>query len=420
MPPLFPHGLRRRRQLILAGIGLYLLLPVPLIALQSKTPVRRTAPTRASSPSPSPDPSPPVVDFQAIPDRESGGPDDTINVSLFVANKSAKTLTQLKVKLADLNFQEIQKPLLTESLPAYRSVTDKLIIKPTTNVTSGTHKLLLSLEYAWDGGAFVSAQPTTLTISVTRRFEEETKGFPGGTAAFFYLLLPIVPAILSYQFFEGLRKGEGPKVPSFKTEYIVPAFLAAVVLSLLMLISFKLDRGLNYSNPLIFIGVLFGSFVAGAAVPLIRWRADLKNRRLWAFTNSETLETYLRKALLSPRSPREFEWAEGTVAGDEWRGILFGQPDGATVLGAVLQVSYPHRATDAEWSALIQQVVNENGVLINRRLLVQMVELRQLTLDFHTMIDHGGVRIPQVVVIEEVRSWERAGGNPSPLVRPSR
>jgi hypothetical protein len=420
MSRFFPGAIRPRRRLILV-LGLYLLLPVTLSPLKCNTSARSLAVTLASSPSPTPEPSPPVVDFQAIPDRESIGPDDNVKVALFIANKSSKPLTKFKLNLSDPNFEITANASLPASLPAFGSITNKLVIKPTASSTAGTHKLLFSIEYAWNayGTEFVSAQPTTATVSIARRFEEESKGFPGGTAAFFYLLLPIIPAILSYQFFEGLRKGEGPKLPQFKAEYIVPAFLVAVMLSLLMLVAFKLDRGLNYSNPLVFMGVLFGSLVAGALVPNIRWLSDRRRRKLWAFTPSDSLETYLRKALLAPWSTHEFKWARGSVDNEEWTGIHLSQPDGATVLGATLQVSYPKKASPDQWNALLQ-IVDEQGVLLNYKRLVEMVEAQQLKLDFDTRITHDGNPIDEVVVIDDVKNWKRAGADPSPLVRPFR
>jgi len=418
------------RKLILAGIVFNLLLPVTLSALQRQTSVSRPTETPANSPTPGP--SPPVVDFQAIPDRESIGPDDRINLSLFITNKSSKPLINLKLNVDDLSFDlctetspcnEPQPVLLTSSLVGYRSFTGRVILKPKSGATAGTHKLLLSLEYTWnaDKAEFLSAQSTTATISIRRRFEEETKGFPGGTAAFFYLLLPIIPAILSYQFFDGLRRGEGPRFPQFKTEYIVPAFFAAVVLSLVMLVAFKLDRGLDYSNPLVFMGVLLGSLIAGAVVPLIRWRRAVKQRRLWAFTTADSLETYLRKALLAPWSPPEFEWAKGKVDENEWNGMRLRQPDGAIVLGPKLQVSYPHKASQAEQSELRQlveqlHIPDADRRKSSRKRLVDLVALKRLNLDFDERVTLDGTPFDGIIAIDEVQNWKRAGGYPSPLV----
>lgn len=416
---------RPRKTIILAGLGLYLLLPVTLSALQRKPSVARPAATPASSPTP--EPSPPVIEFQAIADRDNIGPDDQINITLNVANKSSKPIAKLQLNFADSSFDVISKPSLPASLPAYRSATDRVIIKPSRNSTAGAHKVLVSLQYTWNTGAgeFISEQSTTLSITLARRFEEETKGFPGGTAGFFYLLLPILPAMLSYQFFDKLRKGEGATWPEFKTEHLVPAFFVGVVLSLLLLVIFKLTSGFNYSNPTVILEVVFGSAIAGAAVPLGRWGLHARQnveqdveRKVWTFTAADSLETYLRKALLAPTSPAQFVWATGTVDNRKWTGVPLTQPDGSIVLGPKLQVSYPKPPSVDEWQALLQ-VVDENGVLRDRARLVEMVQAGKLNLDFAHTVTCDGNPFEGIVAIDEVKNWKRAESESSPLVVPS-
>lgn len=409
------------RQLVILMVGLYLAAPVASGALaQQKTP-RQNAKQPTSSPSPTPEPAPPVLDFQVVPDRDSVGPDDEIRVSVFVANKSSKLITKLKLNFSDRNFR-LDDVKLPEPLLPFGSLRQTASMKSIETPHSGAHKLLFSLEYAWNanGTEFVSAQPATTTVSIVRRFEEEAKGFPGGTAAFLYLLLPIIPAILSYQVFEGRRKGEDWELPSFRAEYVVPAFLVAVLVNLVILILFQYNASLGYSDPLVFIAVLFMSAVAGAVIPLYRWKKDREFRRLWEFTRNETLETYLRKVLLKPGAPTKFELAKGTVDEDEWEGLVLKQPDGSTVLGAVLQVSYPHQATQKEWNDLIQKLVNEAGVVLNGEELVSLVEAKKLVLGFDTRIRHAGRGLDKVVIIDEVKNWKRASGQAGPLIVPSR
>jgi hypothetical protein len=420
MSNMVPRSRRSRRRLIVFGLAVYLLVPVSLNAFKRNKP--RPTPTPAVSPSPTPEPSPPILDFQAVPDRDNIRPDDQVNISLFIANKSSKTLTKLKLNFADPAFAITKAPALPPSLPAFRSVTDSLTIKPAGSATFGARKLVLTIEYAWtaNNSEFVSTQPATVTVAVARRFEEETKGFPGGTAAFFYLLLPIIPAILSYQFFDGLRRGEGAKLPSFKPEYIVPAFLAAVLLSLVMLLAFRYDTSLSYSNPLVFIIVLFSSLIVGSAPPLVRWKIEADERREWGFTNDETFPSYLRKALLAPWSPREFEWAEGKVDEEKWHGVRLRQPDGTPVLGPVVQVFYPGGASNDQWNELVQQVVSRDGNLINKQRLVEMVAVGTLGVRYARMVTHDGVDQQRVVIVDQVRTWKRADGDASPLVRPFR
>src|SRR5262249_55529838 len=146
-------------------------------------------------------------------------------------------------------------------------------------------------------------QTATITIEVRRPFEEEAKGFPGGTAAFLYLLLPVIPALMSYQFIERWRKGEGLHMPTFSAEQIVTAFLLAVILSFMILWVANSDAGINYSNPLVFVSVLIISLFVGAIVPLVRAARDAWLSKTWGFKDNDSAAEYVRKALLSPWSP---------------------------------------------------------------------------------------------------------------------
>jgi hypothetical protein len=422
MPYQVPSSARFRRPLLIIVFGLCGLVPNLSSALQRQTisPAKQKGKPPASSPSPTPEPSAPVVDFQVIPDRDSVGPDDEIRVSVFVANKSSKPITNLKLNFPNGDFQ-LSDLKLPGPLPPFGSLSQTASMRPKSEAYFGAHKLLFSLEYTWNanGAEFVSSQPATATVSIARRFEEEAKGFPGGTAAFLYLLLPIIPAILSYQLFEGRRKGDDWKLPSFGTEYVVPAFLVAVVVNVGLLLLFQFKTSLGYSDPLVFIAVLLISAAAGAVLPLYRWRNDVKFSKQWAFTDSDTRETYLRKALLVPGPPPEFQLAKGTVDDDVWEGLLLRQPDGATVLGAILQVSYPHQASEDEWNFLIQNVVDEQGVILNAERLVRMVEVNELKLSTDTNIIRAGRPLDDVLIIDEVKNWKRASSQASPLVIPS-
>jgi len=432
MADLGPRSVRFRRRLIVVGLGLYLLVPISLSALQLRKGLPRQAlQSSASSPSPTPEPSPPAVDFQAVPDRDNAGPDDAINIAIFVANKSSKPISKLRIDINDPAFAVTKAASLPDSLPAFRSVSDTVTIKASGPSTFGARKVLLSLEYAWKAGdtgpEFVSKQPATAAVTIARRFEEEAKGFPGGTVAFLYLLLPIIPAILSYQFFEGWRKGEEWKVPSFGSDYVVPAFLFAVLINLGILLLFRYNTSLGYSNPLIFILVMSLSTIAGASVPLYRWKRDVDRRKReaavkerWTFTDGETPASYLRKALLRPNASRKFKLAECTVGGAPWTGLYLEQPDGSKVLGAVLQVYYPNKATPDQWDYLTRQVLSETNVVLNAEQLIHMVETNELAWRHEVRIAHGAVKLDELVVIDEVQNGKWADGNASPLVIPSR
>jgi hypothetical protein len=392
------------------------------LQLKKTTPGRDASQSATTSPSPTPEPSPPTVDFQAIPDRDNAGPDDAINIAIFVANKSSKPISKLRIDFNDPAFTLTKAASLPDSLPAFRSFNGTVTIQPSGPNTFGARKVLMSLEYAWKasdtGPEFVSRQPATAGVTVARRFEEEAKGFPGGTVAFLYLLLPIIPAILSYQFFDGRRKGEAWKFPTFGADLVVPAFLVAVVINLGILLLFQFDTSLGYSNPLVFIIVVFVSGVAGALPPLIRWKREVNFREQWTFTDKETPASYLRKALLRPGTKRKFEFAEGKPE-TPWNGLLLTQPDGSTVLGAVLQV-FGREHTDEQYQELITQVVSEQGVVFNAERLIQMLETQQLNWRHEVSIVHGKQRVDDLLVIDEVKDWKRADGKASPLVVPSR
>jgi hypothetical protein len=431
MPDLVPRSIRLRGRLIVLALALYLLVPISLSALQLKKsrPAREPSQNPASSPSPTPEPSPPTVDFQAVPDRDNAGPDDEIQIALFIANKSSKPISKLRLDFNDPAFTLTKQSSLPDTLPAFRSFNDSVTIKPGAK-TFGARKLLLSLEYTWKGSdagpEFVSRQPVTASLSVTRRFEEEAKGFPGGTVAFLYLLLPIIPAILSYQFFDGRRKGEDWKVPSFGTEFVVPAFLFAVVINLGMLLLFSYNTSLGYSNPLTFILLVAISAIAGAIVPLYRWKREVDFRKreaefkeLWSFTDGETAATYLRKALLKPGASRKFKLSEVTVGAAQWKGLRLQQPDGSAVLGAILQV-YPNQATPEQLDYLTSQVVSEKGVVLDAEQLIRMVEAKDLGWRHEVSIVHDRQKRDELVVIDEVKNGQWADGDASPLVIPSR
>jgi hypothetical protein len=399
---------------------LYLLLPFTSGADQQRKLVTTRSETLKIAPTPQP--SPPAVDFQAFTARESVERGEELTVFLFIANKSALPLTELKFIFQGNDFGLVKNPSFHSPLAPFGSVMETAIIKAKDTADYASHKLLLLVEYDWNsnGPKYRSAQPATATVLVMRRFDEETKGFPGGTAAFFYLLLPIIPAILSYQFLNRLRKGEGAHLPTFSAEYIVPAFFIAVFLSLLMLSLFRWDARLNYSNPLVFIGTLFGSLFFGAIVPGLRIIYELIQNRVWGFDNNDTPATYLRKALLAPSAPREFKWATGKVGEQSWEGILLRQPNGAIVLGAKLQVSYTQDVFEDDWRRFLREVIAQDGRVINRQLLVKMVESGELNLDVMRRIICDGGNVQQIVVIEEVKNWKRVGDEASPLINPSR
>lgn len=359
----------------------------------------------------------PDVEFQAQPIYDNVGRGESITVFLFISNKSDTALSKFKLNIPDKTCEVTTLPSFPPTLLPFESINAEVILKMSNDVPFEQHKIPFMLQYAWDlgkGKEAVSAKSTTVTIKVIRRFEEEAKGFPGGTAAFLYLLLPIIPAILSYQFFENLRAGKGLQAPAFKTEHVVPAFFAAVVLSFLMILAFNQDKGLNYSDPRVFIGMLLASLAAGILVPGLRWLYGGFQMWRWGFNNKDSLDSYLEKALLAPASPREFQWCKGTVNTEIWEGVLLKQPDGKFVLGARLQV-IPAGASQANrerHSTELKGVLEAN----NRQQLIKMVESGKLRLEVLEKIKRGNETLLSPVVVDEVSDFKESESNVKTLV----
>jgi hypothetical protein len=395
-----------------------------LVATSAAPRHRQRAHRARPTPTPTPAATPiaPTIEFQALPGEDNVGRGETITFSLFVSNKSNVTLNKFKLNVSDPAFETVKQPIFPPTLPPFGNVRAETVLKVGDKASFAPHKMLLTLEYAWDlggGQEAVSAQSVPAAVQVTRRFEEEAKGFPGGTAAFLYLLLPIIPAMLSYQFVESLRKGQ-VTMPTFKTEYVVPAFFAAVVLSFIMLLAFNRDNGLNYSDPRVFIAVLLTSLVVGALVPGFRLALGAWRMWRWGFDNTDTPKSYLRKALLAPGTPREFRRVTGNANGEEWEGMLLKQPNGATVLGAQLGVSPMGEPGEVNYqdrlTKLTTVVFDAGGALIDRRQLIKMVESNDLNLELRARVMRGDAPINEPVVIDEVSGFQQ--GNAAPQPRP--
>jgi hypothetical protein len=260
---------------------------------------------------------PPAVDFQAVPARDRMLRDERLAVFLIVSNRSPSPLRDLRLESPEGSGFQVEGPSpMPAGLPAYATAQLAVTVRAGREAVYGAHKLPLVLRYAWgpEEQSTASAQSAVVAFTLARRLEEEAKGLPGGTAAFLYLLLPILPAFLAYQTVERLRRGEPLAVPSFKSEHLVPAFFLAVVVNFLALVLAKRDVGLEYSDPRVFVSVLLLSLVVGAVAPGLGWLTDRWRLWRWGITPADSPAAYLRKALLRPGAPRRFEWAKGTAA----------------------------------------------------------------------------------------------------------
>lgn len=360
----------------------------------------------------------PTIEIQAVVSRDKIERQEQTIVYIGLANKSATPITISRIGLTKASF-DVTTPSVPISLAPFEGRETDLTFKPGSTTKYGVHKLLLSVEFTWaEGGKqFTSTQTTPITVEVTRQFEEEAKGFPGGTAAFFYLLLPIIPGILSYQLFERLRTGKGLLMPTFEAEYIVPAFFAAIVLSFIMLSLAHSERVIDYSNPWVFITVLTASLVVGASVPAGRWIAIGIARRRWAFSRADSMVEYLEKALLGPQAPDQFKWVKATANGETWEGLLLEQPNTAKVLGACLQAS-PSETDDAAYQAALadieRSVLDKTGTIKDAKKLVDLARAGDVTLSYRGRIKQGEKVVKALVIIDGLENSEIS----EPVVKP--
>jgi uncharacterized integral membrane protein len=362
----------------------------------------------------------PTVEFLAFSARDNVKRGESVSVALVITNKSSETLTQLNLKISDGSFEVVTPPSL-QTVPAFGSLRPTVVLRAKGNADFIKHSILMTLEYSWGSGKpIASALTTTVSVEVKRPFEDIAPGLPGGSAALFLLLLPLIPAFLSYQLFDRWRRGEGWKWPTFSAEYIVAAVLIVLVANALLVL-FNLGAwSVDYSNPLILIIVLLGSFVLGIVVPGGRWLISSRRKSEWGFTNQETMVSYLRKALLSPYTPPSIEWVKRTANGEEWSGLLLKQPEGANVLGARLQVGYQESVSDQEWQTFLTEVIGLDGNVLDKDRLLQMINANVLVLNFDARVMRGEEPLDQVVVVsDQFAEWKGAGGKTSPLINPS-
>jgi hypothetical protein len=260
-------------------------------------------------------------------------------------------------------------------------------------------------------------QSATITVNVQRPLEDEAKGFPGGTAAFLYFLLPIIPALLSYQLVERYRKGEGWRIPTFSSDQIVPAFFLAVVLSFVIVAVGKRRGGIDYSNSKVFASVLGISLGVGAFIPFVKLLIDIYKNRTWGFKGNEGGAEYLRKVLLSPWTTPKFEWVTGKIGRVTWQGLLLEQPSGAKVLGATVQI-FPGEGMDDESWNRVKEELFDGEVVRDRQRLVDMVKARQLSVGVYQPIERGSEALPEFVAVGQVKGFQQSDIEVRNLFRP--
>jgi hypothetical protein len=358
------------------------------------------------------DAAPPKVEFQAVAERDAVKRGSALKVLLLIANQSDTPLTQPSLVLRGFGFDGTMPPL--KDVAGYGSETANVTLTAGEQVEFGQRRVVFLLEYSWtrNGKSGAAIQPATVTVQLNRQFEEEAKGLPGGTAALLYLLLPTMPAFLAYEFVDALRKGEGLKMPQFRTEYIVPAFLAAVLLSFLSLVGARADESFAYANPTRFAIILLVSCAAGALIPGWRWMVERRNWRQQAFRADDGFADYLAKVLLQSANG-EVRWVTGTVGGQSLAGVLLQQPNGEPVLGARLQVSPVQGKSD--WGELVK-VVDAKGVVHDGAKLVQWVRANAVSVAFLANILKDEGTVADAKIVAGIEGFETKTSEPSTIV----
>ncbi len=366
------------------------------------------------SPTPTPSPSPPVIEFLAVPAQELVNRNEQVEVSVVMSNKSDKAVQLLDISVAGKNTSGQDEPFtghiaINSELKPFTSDSRNFPITATNSAPFKQHKLVLLLRYSWNAGIqpVTSMQTATIPLTLQRPFEDEAKGFPGGTAAFLYFLLPIIPALLSYQLVERYRKGEGWRMPTFSSDQIVPAFFLAVILSFVIVAVGKSKGGINYSNWVVFASVIGISLAVGATIPFVRLLGDIYQNRTWGFKDNDLGPAYLRKVLLSPWTPSKFEWVTGKIGRVTWQGILLEQPSGAKVLGATVQITRGQGMTEAVWNTTKEELF-AGAEIRDRQRLVAMVEAGELSVLVYQPIERGSQALDNFVAVGQVKGFQQS------------
>jgi len=406
-----------KSQLLLV-VALCLLLP----ALALGQPRHSARPT--PSPTAEPQPTPPTLEFQATPTRENLEPGQTVTINLVLTNKSNVPISRPRLIITSDAFEVVTMPDLGNSLGPFAAVRAAVVLKARPDAAFTKHAIATGVQYTWGPAPneFKSEQSATVTLEVKRPFEDEAGGLPGGSAALLMLLLPVISAFLGYHLVDNLRQFGTIKIPAFSAEHITTTFVIAIVVNAIGLLITGKRFWLDYSNPVTLIIVVGVSFVTGAFIPTVRWVLDkrkAKEASQWQFIPTESVETYLRKALLSPYKPRKFEWVVLQLGKEEWEGISLQQPNGEPVLGAQLTVGFDQDTSDDQWKDFLDQVLSKEGEVKDPARLLTMIEKGELAWGFHRKIVRDKTTIDDLVVVEEIsKIRKRTSPKACPLLIP--
>ena len=345
-------------------------------------------------------PTAPDVDFRIVSETKGVEPGESLLLHVFISNKSAFPLEGVSLDFSKLKGIEIRRSApLAGTVPAFGHTSERIELRASRRASFGARELPFLLRFRWKDGAAggESARQATVAVDVQPPFSGEAKGLPGGTGTLFALLLPVIPAFLTFQIFDRWRTTKVFKMPTFSNDYIVPAFFIAILAKSLTLL-WGIEGSLFATGELLAL-----SAVLGAVWPLAHWGWDRWHWHRWAFQEHDSPESYLRKALLSPWAPRHFTRVTGASGKEAWTGILLRQPDGSSVLGSELQISHPSSPSERAGKAadeLVKQV-NRGSSKESRKQLLQKIEKKRLQVASAARPKRGDEDVDQIVVSGE-------------------
>lgn len=366
------------------------------------------------------EPAAPAVELSVVPERDGVEPGESLALHVFVSNPSPVPLEGVSLVLPDPEKIRIERsgPPLASVVPPFGSASERLTLRPQGGALLGARKLPFTLLYRWSAPPHQgeSARRAVVAVEVRPPFAEEAKGLPGGSGALLALLLPVIPAFLTYQIVNELRKKQGLQMPRFSNEYIVPAFFIALIASSLRLLPWSEAAELTLGKLLILSAVL------GAVWPLLHWGVDIYRWKRWGFHPQDEVKVYLRKALLSPWAPPRYTWVSGLVGKEKWEGILLRQPDGGPALGSTLLISQGSAPdeSDVEAAVTLLDRVNNGGSRKDRKQLIGEVESGKLKVARDQEPRMAGQDAGQGVVSgEEIAGFARTHGKVCPFLKHS-
>ena len=319
-----------------------------------------------------------------------------------VWNKSSLELTNVRLSLTS---SEFTLTIPSDIVPIRAFATEERLgrIAVSKRAKFGSHHLVLVCDFDWRSGTvFHSSRANSLSLQVVRQYENEATGLPGGSAALLYLILPIIPAFLAYDLLEGLRQGQGLKIPKFDSAYIAPAFLIAIAVEYLLVLNARRGSQFSFTEPDHLLGALAFSTAAGATIPTLRIGIHLLYVRRNSFRESDQAVAYLKKALKQHRNGK-LMWVQGSGMWSNYEGLLLDQPNQGRALGARLQVS-PSR-DDPNVRIQLEHCIDEHGTIADADLLLRLIESGDLTLSVYAKVVKAGTRRDEIVLTHDLQNF---------------